>query len=130
MDRIALDNWSAQVEDVLDRCLCNERDPAGLLEGVFAMLATGPAEICQPINPALSGADLQQLLDIGAFESAALRMVGRCGYLLSRSGDGQVIASVVLPGSQNDYSFNAFSEPIALCGALVTCIHERLLARQ
>jgi hypothetical protein len=128
MDGIAVRNWSFEVERLLDRCLSRSADPADLLRDVLSILTTGPAEICGPIEPRISSAGLERLLDLEAFESAALRIVGRCGFLLSRSGEGHVVASVVLPGSQDDFSFNSFSEAIALCGALVTCLHERFMA--
>jgi hypothetical protein len=48
--------------------------------------------------------------------------------MLSRGGEGLVIASVLMPHADCDYSFSAFSEAVALSGALATCLHEQVMA--
>jgi hypothetical protein len=125
MDRTALRGWFGELGEVLDKCLADSIAQSDALTATYDLLLTGPADICGPIKPSLTRATLECLLEAEAFESAALRLVERCGYVVSRGGQGQVIASVVLPGSDRDYSFNASSEAIALCGALATCIHEK-----
>lgn len=124
MGRIGIDVWSGEVKQVLSSCELGTSDPAGILIGTYHLLTTGPNGICGAIRPKISSSELQLLLDWGAFESAALRLLGRCSYMLSRSREGPIIASVVIPSSKRDYSFNAASEVIALCGALMVCLQE------
>jgi hypothetical protein len=113
------------VDRILAGCESKSSDPVELLQDVYSLMTTGPARICDRIKPSLSRDSLQHLLDAGAFESAALRLLEKCGLMLSRSADGMVIASVVLPSDDRDYSFSAFSECNALCGALMSCLVER-----
>jgi hypothetical protein len=128
MDGIDLNDWLEQVEDVLAGCASDSVDPAELLSQTHHLLTTGPFDLCAPIKPAISSQTLRQLLDAEAFESAALRLVQRCGYMLSGTAQGTIIASIVLPSAERDYSYNASSEAIALCGALATCLQERVIA--
>ena len=128
MDGTDIGEWSDMVEDLLVQCEVHAADPVRLLGDLHWLLETGPAQICGPIRPGISRADLQGLLDSGATESAALRLLGRCTYMLSRGGEGMVIASVLTPHAEQDYSFNAFSEAVALSGALATCLQEHVTA--
>jgi hypothetical protein len=128
MDGTGIGEWSDKVEDLLVQCGCRSADPASLLGNLHGLLETGPAHICGPVRPGMSRADLQGLLDSGATESAALRLLGRCTYMLSRGEEGMVIASVLTPHGERDYSYNAFSEAVALSGALATCLQEHVIA--
>jgi hypothetical protein len=123
-----IDEWSDKVEDLLVRCEKGSADPASLLAELHRLLETGPAPICGPVRPRISSSELQGLLDAGANESAALRLVGRCTFMLSRGGEGLVIASLLLPHANRDYSFSASSEAVALAGALATCLQEQVMA--
>ena len=116
------------VEDLLVQCEVRSTDPARVLGDLHWLLETGPAPICAPVRPGISRSDLQGLLDCGATESAALKLVGRCAYMLSRGEEGLVIATVLAPHSERDYSYNAFSEAVALSGALATCLQEIVTA--
>jgi hypothetical protein len=128
MDGADIDQWSDMVEDLLVQCEIRAADPARLVGDLHWLLETGPAQICEPVRPQLSRPALQGLLDCGATESAALRLVGRCTYMLSRGEEGLVIATVLAPHSQRDYSFSAFSEAVAQSGALATCMQEIVTA--
>ena len=124
MERVEDDLWSEKINYLLGSCALNTVDPVDLLIGTYQVLKTGPSGICGSIRQGISHSQLQLLLDSGAFESAALRLLERFGYMLSRSSEGAVIASVVISSSERDYSFNAASEEIALCGALMVCLQE------
>lgn len=128
MDGTDIGEWSDKVDDLLVQCELRSADPARLVEDLHGLLETGPAHICGPVRPEISRSALQDLLDSGATESAALRLLGRCTYMLSRGDQGMVIASVLTPHSQRDYSYNAFSEAVALSGALATCLQEHVTA--
>ena len=128
MDGADVGEWSGKVADLLVQCELHSADPASLLGDLHWLLETGPAQICGPIRPGISRSALLGLLDSGATESAALRLVSRCAYMLSRGGEGVVIASVLTPESDRDYSFNAASEAVALSGALATCLQQHVTA--
>ena len=124
MDGTDIGEWADRVEDLLVQCEGRAADPARLLEDLYRLLETGPERVCGSLRPEMSRSALQGLLDAGASESAALRLMGRSTYMLSRGGEGMVIASVLTPGGERDYSYNAFSEAVALAGALATCLQE------
>jgi hypothetical protein len=125
MNGMELDAWAERVDELVSQC---DRDgaPAGLLCDVHEILVTGPPRICHSIRPEISRGSLQALLDAGAFESAALRLLRNCGFMLSRGGEGLFIASVVVPLAGRDYSYSAPSEELALCGALAVSLQECL----
>jgi len=125
MNRVATGEWAERVDDLVGQC---DRNAAAceLLSRLHEILVTGPAHICLAIKPAISRSSLQLLLDAGAFESAALRLLRNCGYMLSRGHEGLVIASVVVPSAGRDCSYSAPSEALALCGALAVALQECL----
>jgi hypothetical protein len=128
MDGVRTDDWAQRLDQLVVQC---DRNAGGaeLLAGLHELLDSGPAHICLALRPAISRSSLQSLIDAGAFESAALRLLRNCGYMLSRGGAGMVIASVVLPGAERDYSYSAPSEELALCGALAVSLQEFLTVR-
>jgi hypothetical protein len=130
MERLDVDLWSEKINQLVSSCELSTADPVDLLTGTYHVLTTGPNGICRSIRPTFSNSDLQLLLDCRAFESAALRLLGKCSYMLSHSNEGLIIASVLIPSSDRDYSFNAASEVNALCGALMICLQESVRGGQ
>jgi hypothetical protein len=126
MNDLDVGAWGQQVDAIVGECDRTAAASGDLLRQVHEILGTGPARICFPIRPDISRGSLEALLDAGAFESAALRLVSNCGYMLSRGGDGLFIASVVIPAAGRDYSFSGPSAELALCGALAVSLQECL----
>ena len=122
MDRVQFRKWSEKVDDVIFRCERDSDLPADLISEMYDLVGSGPSGVCDVIRSDLSRSSLQLLLDAGAFESAAIRLVKKCSYMLSGSSKGLFIASVVLPMSQRDYSHSANSEAVAICGALAIAL--------
>jgi hypothetical protein len=125
MNRVETGEWAERLDDLVGQCDRNA-GPSELLSRLHEILASGPADICLAVKPSISRSSLQMLLDAGAFESAALRLLRNCGYMLSRGHEGMVIASVVVPSAGRDYSYSAPSEVPALCGALAVALQECL----
>ena len=62
---------------------------------------------------------LDELVMAGAAASAVLEMLGPdCGYLLSRGASGQHLASVILPGADEETSASGDTMALAVIGAL------------
>lgn len=79
----------------------------------------GALEGLQPIAPVR----LRRLLDAGAADAAVLGMLDHgAGYMLSRSGDGQSLATVVLPGAIEEASAAGVTPALALVGALALAL--------
>lgn len=65
-------------------------------------------------------ATFEGLLRLGAYDSATLSLMPEmAGYILSRSGGGVCIASVLLPGMDEEITAEAESSALALLSALV-----------
>lgn len=126
MDEVGIDDWSDKVGEILFQCERESVSSADLIRQMHALLVSGPAHICAGIRPDISRSSLQLLLEHGALESAALRLVRNCGYVLSGSGEGAFIATVALPTAERDFSHNAGSEAVAICGALAIALQESL----
>jgi hypothetical protein len=126
MNQVVARAWNQRVGGLVGQCDRGSAAPAQLLRDLHEILATGPARICTPIRPDISRSSLQLLLDAGAYESAALRLLANCGYMLSRGGEGPFIASVVIPAAGRDCSFSGHSAEVALCGALALSLQECL----
>lgn len=69
----------------------------------------------------------ETLVSLGAGTSAALSLIGEdSGYMLSRGGDGQYLASVMLPGRYEEATAGADSAALAIVGALAMALHDVL----
>jgi len=126
MDDVETESWSERVEDLAFRCDRNSIAPSELVCEIHGLLASGPAKICADIRPDLPRSALDLLLNAGAIESAALRLVRRCGYFLSGNGEGLFIGTVAVPAAGRELSYSASSEVVALCGALALALIESL----
>ena len=70
-------------------------------------------------------ARVEALIAAGAGECAVLALFGgEAGYLLSRGGSGQHLASVILPGSDEEVTAGGDSLVLALIGALALALSE------
>ena len=128
MGRLQKDDWTYRIEDVLRRCDGQSAKACDLILEIHELLETGPADICSKIKPEISRRSLQSLLDGGALESAALRLVANCGFMLSGGPEGQFIATILMPSEDRDYSYNATSGALALCGAFAIALQESVPA--
>lgn len=72
-----------------------------------------------------SKVELQRLIDCGAFESAAIRLIGpHLGWMLSRSSNGVCITTVSFATA--DVTFEASSSSLGLVAAAATLAARRL----
>jgi hypothetical protein len=68
-------------------------------------------------------ARLDALLDVGAFDTAAAALMPEsASYILSRSTDGECLASVLLPGMDEEMTSQAQSPAMAMISALSACL--------
>lgn len=71
----------------------------------------------------LTPARLETLLIADASETAAMAMIGLgAGYLLSRSGSGESLATIALPGMIGEKSGSGATPALALTGALALAL--------
>lgn len=102
-------------------------DEAELLRRFLGLIDHAPSAafldgMAQP-DPVL----FETLVSIGAATSAALSLIGEdAGYMLSRGGDGQYLASVILPRRLDEATAGADSAALAIVGALAMALHDVL----
>ncbi len=109
--------WARLLRDIAEECMdCPPDDQRHVLRQAAKLLRRGPAGEDFGV---LSPADFEAMIRIGAFESAAISLLGPgSGYLLSRGPNGIHLASVFLPGSDVEVTAEAPSAALALVAAL------------
>lgn len=109
--------WSGLLRDLAEECMdCTAGEQRGLLRQAAQLLRRGPAG---DDYGCLSPADFEAMIRIGAFESAAISLLGpESGYLLSRGPNGLHLASVFLPGRDVEVTAEAPTAALALVAAL------------
>ena len=125
MAGIASKIWTDDLVALVHRC--ERGDPeAALLREIHTLLANGPKDLCEPIAQAIPRGELDRLIECGASESAALRLLGACGYMVSAGAGSQAIVTVFFPASKTEWTFNARTIAIAAVGALATGLSEQV----
>lgn len=100
-------------------------DEAARMHELIALLQTCPPGIA----PGLTLPDplrLEELLAIGAGTTVAMELFdgAEAGFLLSRGGGGQHLASVILPGAAEEVSASGDSAGLALLGAIALALSD------
>ncbi len=95
------------------------------LRAFYALLLAAPQALMTWAS-ALPAADrIEALLRAGACESAALALLGdQCGYMFSRGPMGEALATIVLPGSNNECTANGDTLALAIAAALAQALSE------
>lgn len=100
---------------------CGEED--GLLRQGHALLANLPDQRSTLADHLPPMARFEALLAAGAYDSAALALMPEAGsYMLSRGGEGGAMASVLLPGMEEEMTSEAESPALALMSALAAAL--------
>jgi len=103
----------ARLRDLLHDCVAS----------AAAEQADRLAEACELLACGHDAARIDVMLRAGAYESAALAVIGEgAGYMLSRGPSGSALASVILPGSEDEATAEASTPALALIAAHVAAI--------
>jgi hypothetical protein len=116
--------WKWQLDELLCNCAAaSGRDSAELLREAFALLSAPPSSIQPLIGRLPDSRHFEALLALGAFESAALALLGDAvGYMLSSSANGASLASIILPGMTQDISAEGANGALALLTAFAAAL--------
>lgn len=108
---------------------CRISEPAGQADGIreaFDLLMLTPVSYHLQLRPRLAEAKLEAMIGAGAHESAALALLPRgAGYMLSRGPNGDHLASVILPESDEEKTASGATAALALVAALMAELTER-----
>jgi hypothetical protein len=99
---------------------CGEEDV--LLRQGHALLASLPDQRSTLADHLPPMARFEALLAAGAYDSAALADARSGSYMLSRGGEGGAMASVLLPGMEEEMTSEAESPALALMSALAAAL--------
>ncbi|MEP7222205.1 MAG: hypothetical protein ABI673_06010 [Novosphingobium sp.] len=119
-----MSDWSARLADMALACAdafpCEQ---ARRLRELRELLASAPSLLSSITVP--DRATYAALLRAEAWESAALSLLGDdCGYMLSRGTGGRVMASIVLPGADEESTASADTAALAIAAALATALRD------
>jgi len=117
-------NWRKALQGLVLACSgATPPEQAECLRGLRDTVSLAPD--AAPLD-GVRGADpvmFERLLDMGAYESAALSLLGRrAGYMLSGRGIGESLATVVLPGQDGDTHAPGATVALALVGAIAQAL--------
>ena len=116
--------WARRLHDLLDDCdgsHAAEQD-SRLREGWCLLLRTplGLPAWCEALPPE---PELEAMIAAEAWESAALALLPPdAGYMLSRGGNGNAVASVVLPGQAEEATSVGETPALAVLAALALAL--------
>ncbi len=102
-------------------------DEAELLRRFHGLIDHAPSAAFLDGLAAPDSVLFETLVSLGAGTSAALSLIGKyASYLLSRGGDGQYLASVMLPGHYDEATAGADTAALAIVAALSIALHDVL----
>ena len=95
-------------------------DEASRLREVYALLSDAPSPALLAGVALPEHSYFETLLRVGAYTSAAFALLGDdSAMMMSRSSDGNHLASVILPGRSEEMTAGGESAALALAAALV-----------
>ena len=123
-ETIGIENWRTRVRAFLRDCEQGAPDTqAQRLREAVAILSAEPEQRSAFTRAGLDMAILDGLIECGAFESAALAIIGEgTAFMLSRSGDNRCLATIA------DHGVEATAEGATLALALLAAYAGALLA--
>ena len=111
--------WTWRVNVACDAiAIAQGEGEAGLIRQMHAILCAAPPEVAAVLGLPCAGSRIDELLAAAAPREAAFQLIGRSGYMLSRSPAGPVVATIFAGDLLHETSAEAPSEAIALCAAL------------
>lgn len=124
----APDSWFDSLGELALACAgAYADDEAELLRRFYAMIDHAPSTAFLDGIGHGDAMLFETLVSLGAATSAALSLIGEdSGYMLSRGGNGQYLASVMLPGRYEEATAGADTAALAIVGALAIALHDVL----
>lgn len=117
---LARSDWLNALRELAVNCSEDEAsETADRLRELNALLVMAPEAALMDGLRALGPSRLETLIAAGAYETAVMTMLSHgAGFLVSRSAEGQSLATVALPGTLRERSGAGSTPALALIGAL------------
>jgi hypothetical protein len=131
-DALARSEWLEAMRDLSICCADDEAYQShDRIREMNALLRMAPDAVMIAGLQAIRPMRLQALLDVDACENAVIAMLEHGpGFLVSRSGDGQSLATIALPGRSLENSASGKTPALALIGALALALCQEQSAIQ
>ncbi|NBC37535.1 hypothetical protein GTZ99_13350 [Novosphingobium sp. FSY-8] len=116
--------WRLRMAELCRDCAGAEpAEEAAMLELAHALLLAAPGGNSGLLDHLPPRAGYDRLIQVGAHDSAALSLMPElASYLISRAGDGGCLASVYLPGMDEELTSEADTPALALISALAAAL--------
>lgn len=115
------EDWREKLQAWLQVCSRAEtaKEQRDCLQFLTTHLLTAPPAVKSFVGNELDNERIQKLLLLDAFESAVSKILvdAAHSYMISRPMGGSAICTLVIPGSDNELTFEAGNEPMARAGA-------------
>lgn len=115
------DSWQERLEAWLTVCAeaSSRTEELACLRFLVAHLANAPRTVRGFLDATEITSRTEQLLDHGAVESAVAELLHDAphGFMMSRAVAGPTICTLVIPGGDQEFSFESRSESMARIGA-------------
>ena len=120
---MARGEWISHLEQMFVDCTeAADDEQSRLLREAADLLRRAPVNSAASFGLIPADGSFESLLDHGAWESAAIELLGpEAGYMLSR-GNGSHLASVFLPGMSEDVTAEGASAALALMAAQMAAL--------
>jgi hypothetical protein len=116
--------WRLRLAELCRDCASAESEDEGdLLLKTYGLIAKAP-QVQSGLHDHLPPmSTMQALVKLGAHDSAALALMPEnASYILSRSIDGDCLASVILPDMDEEMTSEAQTPALSLLSALAACL--------
>ena len=113
--------WRMRLGERGTACCISERagEGDGIREAFHLLMLAPPGQLAR-LGLRASEESIEAMLAAGAGESAALSLLPQgAGYMLSRGGNGEHLASVFLAGSDSEMTAQGATAALALIAALM-----------
>ena len=111
--------WCGQIEQLaLDGLGASADQAATYVQRTADLIEAAPDHVKNAVRGNWSQEGITALLELEAFEGAAIALLGSLPYMLSRSPGGETVVTICVPGDEEELTCSASDTAIALCATL------------
>jgi hypothetical protein len=109
--------WNGELDAICDAITAGE-DVRVVLRRLHGLLTRSPPEVSAALALEMRPDELEAWLGVAAFREVAVALLGRAAYMISRSGDGIVKATIAAGDVIREAVAEGESEEQAICAAI------------
>jgi len=121
-----IDEWCSSLEARIQECAqdVDQKQENKILREIAEDFRAGPVDVIALLGAVPNATDIAILLDVGASETLAARLVGQVplGMILSRSPEGLMVCTLADPDTGHEAVLAGHSEPLVRVGTMAKFI--------